>query len=88
MKLEKNFSSQRKSEPETNTLYVVGTPIGNLNDISERAKNILSKVSFIACEDTRSSKKLLNNLKIHNRLISFNEFNSQVKTDLIIDKLK
>ena len=88
MKIEKNFLSQRKLEPESHTLYVVGTPIGNLNEISERSKNILSKVSLIACEDTRRSKQLLNSLNIKNRLISFNEFNSQAKTDLIINQLK
>lgn len=86
MELETNLS-QRKSEPESNTLYVVGTPIGNLNDMSERGKNILSKVSFIACEDTRRTKNLLNVLDIKNKLLSFNEYNSQDKTDLIIKKL-
>lgn len=81
-------STQRTSEPEPSILYVVGTPIGNLNDISERGKNILSKVSLIACEDTRCTKKLLNALKINNKLLSFNEYNSRDKTDLIIEKLK
>ena len=66
MELETN-ASQRTSEPEPHTLYVVGTPIGNLKDISERGKSILSKVSLIACEDTRRTKKLLNALKIKNK---------------------
>ena len=87
MELETN-SSQRTSEPEPHILYVVGTPIGNLKDISERGKSILSKVSLIACEDTRRTKKLLNALKIKNKLFSFNEYNSKDKTDLIIKKLK
>jgi len=81
-------SSLRESEPEMNVLYVVGTPIGNLQDISERSKNLLSKVSCILCEDTRNTKKLLNLLNINNNLISFNEFNSAIKTENIIKKLK
>ncbi len=84
---EKYISSQRKPEPESNTLYVVGTPIGNLNDMSQRAKNILEKVSLIACEDTRRTQQLLNSLKIKNNLISFNEHNSNAKSNFIINKL-
>ena len=80
--------SLRESEPETSVLYVVGTPIGNLQDISERSKNLLSNVSCILCEDTRNTKKLLNLLNIKNNLISFNEFNSSIKTENIIKKLK
>ena len=83
-----SLSIQREDEPESKVLYVVGTPIGNLNDISSRSKKILSEVSFIACEDTRHTKKLLNALNIKNTLICFNEFNSEIKTNFIIEKLK
>ena len=72
----KSFLSQRKKEPEKETLYIVGTPIGNLNDISQRALNILKNVSLVACEDTRQTKKIMNNFNICNRLISFSRFSS------------
>ena len=80
--------SHRKEEPENGVLYIVGTPIGNLNDISQRAINILKNVSLVACEDTRQTKKIMNNFNIPNKLISFNKHNSSVKIPTIIKKLK
>ena len=68
-------SSHKNSEPESNVLYIVGTPIGNLQDLSIRALNILENVSLIACEDTRQTRKLTNHFEINNRLISFNKYN-------------
>jgi len=80
--------SHRKEEPENGILYVVGTPIGNLNDISHRALNILNNVSIVACEDTRQTKKLMNKFNISNKLISFNKNNSSFKIQKIIKDLK
>jgi len=80
--------SHRKEEPENGILYIVGTPIGNLNDISQRALNILRNVSLVACEDTRQTKKIMNKFSISNNLISFNKENSMKKIPEIIAKLK
>ena len=75
-------------EPEKNVLYVVGTPIGNLNDISARAIRILNEVSLIACEDTRQTRKLMNKYGISNNLVSFNKENSFKKTTQLIQNLQ
>ena len=80
-------SSHKNKEPESGVLYIVGTPIGNLNDISLRALNILKNVSSIACEDTRQTKKIMSKYQFTNNLISFNKHNSQNKTPRIIDDL-
>ena len=80
--------SHRTQEPENGILYIVGTPIGNLNDISQRALNILNKVSLIACEDTRQTKKIMNKFNISNKLISFNKHNSSIKIPKIVKDLK
>jgi len=80
--------SHREEEPENGILYIVGTPIGNLNDISQRALNILQNVSLVACEDTRQTKKIMNKFNISNKLISFNKHNSLIKIPKIINNLK
>ena len=80
--------SHRKEEPENGILYIVGTPIGNLNDISQRALNILQNVSLVACEDTRQTKKIMNKFNISNKLISFNKHNSSIKIPKIIKDLR
>ncbi len=80
--------SHRKEEPEKGILYIVGTPIGNLNDISQRALNILQNVSLVACEDTRQTKKIMNKFNISNQLISFNKHNSLIKIPKILKDLK
>ncbi len=81
-------SSHRTREPESGVLYLVGTPIGNLNDISTRALNILKNVSLIACEDTRQTKKIMSRFEISNKMISFNKHNSLNKIPKIINNLK
>ena len=84
----KSSLSHRNEEPENGTFYIVGTPIGNLNDISQRALNILKNVSLIACEDTRQTKKILNKFVISNNLISFNKHNSSKKIPGLVEELK
>lgn len=69
-------------------LFIVGTPIGNLNDISKRAINTLKEVDLILCEDTRTSLKLLNHFDIKNNLTSYHKFNEREKTKEIIKSLK
>ena len=68
-------------------LYVVGTPIGNLEDISARAIRILSEVDFIAAEDTRVTIKLLNHFNIKKPMISYFEHNKITRGEIIIEKL-
>lgn len=70
------------------TLYLVATPIGNLDDITFRAINVLKEVDFIAAEDTRHSLKLLNHFEISKPLISYHRHNEDVKTENLIEKLK
>ena len=87
MNINSSFS-HRSKEPENSVLYIVGTPIGNLNDISSRAINILENVYLIACEDTRQTKKIMNKFAINNTLISFNKNNSFSKIPKLISQLK
>lgn len=74
--------------PERNTLYIVSTPIGNLEEISFRSVEILRKCDFIACEDTRHSGILLKHFGISTRMISYYSNVEARKTDIIIDLLK
>ena len=68
-------------------LFLVPTPIGNLEDISIRAINVLKEVDTILCEDTRTSKKLLNRYEIHKPLESFHQHNEHTKTASIVERL-
>ena len=69
------------------TLYLVGTPIGNLQDITKRALEILSAVDYILAEDTRVTLKLLNHYGISKRLIAYHEHASDHKEEIIISEL-
>jgi len=69
-------------------LFIVGTPIGNLDDMSKRAIDTLNSVDFIACEDTRVTIKLLNHFGIKKKLVSFHEFSPKEKEEKIIYELK
>ncbi len=76
-----------KNKLEKSTLYLVATPIGNLADISERAKKLLSEVDFVAAEDTRNSFKLLTALGIQAELVSYHEHNKKSSGERIIARL-
>ena len=66
------------------TLYLVSTPIGNLEDITHRAVRLLGEVDLIACEDTRHTQKLLNHYGINTRTISYHEHNERERaTELL-----
>ena len=69
-------------------LYIVPTPIGNLDDITIRAVKVLEDVDLILCEDTRRSKKLLNHLGIKSQLRSHHKFNEHKEVEFIVEKIK
>ncbi|VAX32037.1 16S rRNA (cytidine(1402)-2'-O)-methyltransferase [hydrothermal vent metagenome] len=70
------------------TLYIVSTPIGNLEDITLRALRILKEVSTIAAEDTRHTGKLLAHFEIHTPMTSYHDFNKEAKTPVMIKRLE
>jgi len=69
------------------TLYLVATPIGNLQDITLRALETLRTVDAIACEDTRHTRNLLNHFRISNRTVSYHEHNEQERAEELADRL-
>ena len=72
---------------DTGKLYLVATPIGNLEDITFRAINVLKEADIIAAEDTRHTLKLLNHYEISKPLISYHRHNEDVKKEVLINKL-
>lgn len=83
------ITSQKSAEQSENgKLYIVGTPIGNLEDMTFRAVRILQEVHFIAAEDTRNTKKLCNHFEIMTPLISYHEHNTRQAGEKIIEHLQ
>ena len=70
------------------TLYLVATPIGNLEDLSARALRVLENVGLIAAEDTRQTSKLLNHFDIHTRMISYHEHNKLTRIEQVLTALE
>ena len=82
------LDNESKNNKVKSGLYIVSTPIGNLSDISLRAINILKRSDYILCEDTRTSKNLLNKYEIKSRLIPNHRFNEKKNLSKIISILK
>ncbi|MGV2623196.1 16S rRNA (cytidine(1402)-2'-O)-methyltransferase [Halobacillus sp. ACCC02827] len=82
MNIQKSFENH-----ETGTLYIVPTPIGNLEDMTFRAVRVLKEVEAIGAEDTRNTKKLLNHFDIDTSLVSYHEHNKQTRGPQLIERL-
>lgn len=80
-------NSIKKTEG-TGTLFIVATPIGNLEDISMRALRILREVQLIACEDTRHTRKILNKYEISTQLTSYYREKEQYKAGALLEQLR
>ncbi|MBP51685.1 MAG: 16S rRNA (cytidine(1402)-2'-O)-methyltransferase [Opitutae bacterium] len=83
----KDFLRLKEESEKPGVLYLVASPIGNLEDLSLRSKKILSDCDLIACEDTRVTAKLLAHLGINQSLISYREENEKKQTPLLAEKL-
>src|SRR5690242_16596538 len=75
-------------QPLAPALYLVGTPIGNLEDITLRALRVLRSATLIACEDTRQTQKLLNHFDIHTKTISYHEHNEVERAPELIARIQ
>ena len=80
----------RKKQLNNNfgTLFLVATPIGNLNEVSNRTIDTLNNVDIIACEDTRNTLKLLSHFDIHTKMVAYHNFNEKEESKKLIDLLK
>ena len=79
---------KNKQQTITSGLYLISTPIGNMEDITLRALNILKKSNLILCEDTRRTGKLLTYFKIKNKLLPYHKFNEKKISGKIADTIK
>ena len=77
----------QRDEPASGCLYLVGTPIGHLGDLSPRAKAVLAGVTVIACEDTRHSGQLLSSLQARGRKLSFHQHNIRTRLPQLLQAL-
>jgi 16S rRNA (cytidine1402-2'-O)-methyltransferase len=83
-----SLTDSTKNTPNKGTLYVVATPIGNMDDITLRALNVLGQVDLIVAEDTRHTGKLLKYHNIKSRLMSYHEHNEKKRTPLLIERIE
>lgn len=79
---------QSSFQDDGGKLYLVPTPIGNLEDITLRAKKVLQEADYIACEDTRTSGVMLKAIGVHNRLLSFHKYNSEARAPELVAMMK
>ncbi len=77
----------QRDEPAAGSLYLVGTPIGHMGDLSPRASQLLTTVDVIACEDTRHSGQLLSNLQARGRKLSFHQHNIRTRLPQLLELL-
>lgn len=82
------MNQHQQADISASTLYVVPTPIGNLEDITQRALSILGRVDLIAAEDTRHTGLLLQHFAINARLFALHDHNEQQKADILLEKLQ
>lgn len=78
----------QQSSMHSGCLYIVATPIGNLEDISQRALRVLGEVDLIAAEDTRHSRTLLNHYQIQTRLLSLHDHNEKQRAEQLLERLQ
>ena len=81
------MSSNTSLVPQPGHLYVVATPIGNLSDLTDRARAILGAADLVACEDTRTTGTLLSRLGLHRELFAYHEHNETEAAERLVEKL-